>query len=463
MCPKCQNLAFTEIAKVELSHEQFKELEKSISEKLSKSSRLAWRLTWRVALVIFTMLGIPGVYVGWSIWSSTQGFEQTTTAKIQSQFSVLSQVSSNQIVEAHSAISNDVASKFEMFREEASNQLALAYSSVTNQIAEQFQTPRIKETVETVAKGEAKGILEAEVQPAVESFKEDALFIRTVARAQSYDFRAYQQLLQIKNGTNDNARLASQVIAEIDRSLARDRSDFMPRRSLMTYAGTNFYSGPFTSDELAVRFPVTAQDRTSYNREGFINTVADQKQPLFLPPLIEFFTNETDLAVADRITIAISDLAKEDFHPHDFEQVIAWWQSHQNNYTNWPIAQFNMGNIGIAIGNYSLGFQSFQKVLEIDPSADQSRALAVLCGFEIGETNKASELVKGFKQPDARWAQWAAAFVELQSGSVSNATAQFANLKKNQPTLLLLPVENLPIWSKIDWQLYYNLTASKKP
>jgi hypothetical protein len=116
ICPKCQNFAFVEIPKVELSHEQFQELVKSATDKLQTSSSLAWRLTWRVALVIFAILGIPGAIVGWSIWGSMQGFEQTTTTNIQARFTLLSQVSSNQIAQAHSAISNDVASKFEMFR-----------------------------------------------------------------------------------------------------------------------------------------------------------------------------------------------------------------------------------------------------------------------------------------------------------------------------------------------------------
>jgi hypothetical protein len=348
-----------------------------------------------------------------------------------------------------------------MFREEASNQLALAYSSVTNQIAEEFQTPRIKQTVEAVAKGEAKSILEAEVQPAVKSFKDDALFIRTIARAQGYDFKAYQSLLEIGNGTNDNAQIANQTIAEIDRSLARDRSDFSPKRHLTKFLGTNVYEGPFTSDELATDFSAIANDRTSFNREGFINTVGDMKQPFFLARLIEFFTNETDLAVADRTTIAISDLVKEDFHPHDFEQIMTWWHSHQNGYTNWPIAEFNNGLNDIAVGNYSHGFQSFQKVLEIDTLADKSRALAILCGSEIGDTNKVEELTKGFKQPDARWAQWAAAIAELQNGSVSNATVRFAALKKKQPTMIFLPDKQIPFWRNIDWQLFHKLISAQ--
>ena len=68
-----------------------------------------------------------------------------------------------------------------MYGQEASNKLALAYASVTNQIAEEFQAPRIKQTVESVAKSEAKSILEREVEPVVASFRQNVLFIRTVA------------------------------------------------------------------------------------------------------------------------------------------------------------------------------------------------------------------------------------------------------------------------------------------
>jgi len=88
--PELPNLAFVETAKVELSLEQFQELAKIASEKLSKSSRLVWRLTWRVVLALFTILGIPGAIVGWNIWSSLQSFERTTTTNIQTHFTLLS-------------------------------------------------------------------------------------------------------------------------------------------------------------------------------------------------------------------------------------------------------------------------------------------------------------------------------------------------------------------------------------
>lgn len=462
MCPNCQNLAFTDVAKIELSHEQFQELVKSATDKLQTSSSLAWRLTWRVALVIFTILGIPGAIVGWSIWSSMQSFEETTTKDMKTRFTVLSTNLSNQIEAAHSTISSNVTAKFEIYESEAGKQLASAYASVTNQIAEEFQTPTIKQTVETVAKGEAKSILEAEVQPAVTSFKEDALFIRTIARAQGYDFKAYQALLEIGKGTNENAQLANQITVEIDRSLARDRSDFSPKRSFMTFSGTNFYSGPFTSDELAVCFSSVAKDRTSFNREGFVNAVGDMKQPLFMSQLIEFFTNETDLGVADRLTIAISGLAKEDFQPRDFERIQAWWASHQNEYTNWPVSDFNAGQTELLSARYPEALEYFQKVLNIDRSADQSRAFAIACNLQTGKTNTATELAKGFRQPEARWALWGKAWVELYTGSVSNATVQFANLTKKQPTMILLPDESASGWNKIDWALFHKLVSPEK-
>jgi hypothetical protein len=123
-CPKCDNIAFTDLPKVELTREQLQELEKAVAEKLSKSSHLTWRLTWRVALVMFAILGIPGAIVGWSIWSSMQSFEQTATKDVQTKFAVLTANLSNSIENAHTAISNDVASKFSAYAQEANRQLA---------------------------------------------------------------------------------------------------------------------------------------------------------------------------------------------------------------------------------------------------------------------------------------------------------------------------------------------------
>jgi hypothetical protein len=438
-CPKCEKLP--QLSDSGISSEDFERLSQHVSERLKGDWKFKAQIAIAVIVLVLAIIGVIDAIVGFNL-------KENMAAHFQN----LEIQATKRINERLVGLDDDV-----------SNTLAQVDVQMRNIIANRFEGSNVQAIIQDVAKVEAKNILESEVQPAVKGFKDDALFIRTIARAQGYDFKAYQSLLEIGNGTNDNAQIANQTIAEIDRSLERDRSDFSPKRNFVIFHGTNNYLGPFTSDELATRFSSLGKDRTSFNREAFINAVGDMKQPLFLAPLIEFFTNETDLGVADRLTIAISALAKEDFHPHDFEQIVAWWHSHQNNYTNWPTSEFTAGQNSFFISDFPNAFQSFKKVLEIDPLADQSRALAVLCGFESGETNKATELSKGFKQSDARWAQYAAAFVELQNGSVSNATVQFANLKKNQPTMLYLPDENLAGWSKIDWQLFHKLTSSEKP
>ena len=407
---------------------------------------------WRVYVIAGVCLVVG---VGLLYWQARE--------HIKTQIEQFRVTVSNQVVTAYSTATNQLAHQFRTFAQDASNQVAQAYSSVTNQIAEEFQTPRIKQIVENVAKSEAKSILEGEVQPVVYSFRDDALFIRTIARAQAYDFKAYQRLLEIAMQTNDNAQLANQVVAEIDRSLQRNRTEILGKRMLGWVSGTNMYGGPFTSDEMALWFPRVMQDRTSLNREGFVNAVRDLKQLLFLPRLIECFTNETDLVVADRLAMAISDLAKEDFHPHGIKQIQTWWHLHKNEYTNWPFSELESGLDRLVGGRYSEAADSFQRVLKLDPSADVSRALAIASCLEIGETNQASELAKRFKEPTARWAEWASAMTDLHTGNISNATVQFADLTRKNPTMIVLPQEGLSFWSKIDWQLFHKLTSTEKP
>jgi len=235
---------------------------------------------WRV--YVFTAVCVA-VGVGLLYW---QAREQINTQVEKYRIAV-----SNQVVTAYSAATNQLASEFRDFATNASNQIAVAHASITDQIAEEFQTTRIKQTVQTVAKGEARDILESEVRPTADAFREEASFIRTVAHAQAYDFKAYQRLQEIGNQTNENAELAKEVISEIDRSLGRDRSQFSPRRLYVQVMGTNTYRGPFTSDELIYESSRIEQNKTAYNREGFVNAVADAKQQFFLPFLIEFLTN----------------------------------------------------------------------------------------------------------------------------------------------------------------------------
>jgi len=430
-CSKCGLVLVKPPAKFEdLTEERERRIIDGVSDRLTSNKKFLFKVGLSAFLWLFAVLGL---LFGWGIWSAKEKLDALAARR----FEALDRNMSNLVMEANARI-------------------------VTN-IAGQFEEPRIRKTVEDVAAKEAKAILEADVQPTVNRFRGDAEFLRLATRARAYDFKAYLQLLELQNSTNDLAHYAEEVILETDRSLERDRSQFMPRRAYMTYSGTNFYRGPFTSDELALRFPEMKDDKVAYNREGFVNTVGSLKEPLFLPSMMELLTNETDLAVADRLTIAISDLAKQDFHPRDFKRIQTWWHSRETGYTNWPFSSYKQGYAEFMSGKFADAARSFQEVLKVDPNADLSRALAIGSLVELGETNKAFDMAKGFNAPTGRWARWAEAKAELETGSVSNATVHFANLVRENPFLLLVPKEGLWFWRKIDWQSFHKLTSTRQP
>jgi hypothetical protein len=455
ICPKCrrqqENPSHLGCEKCKVSFVDANELVTNFTRDELKIIAGFLLKDWRVYVVagIFLAIGVGLLY-----W---QAHEQ-----IRTQIQKFQTAASNQVVTAYSDATNQLAIKFEVFAQDASNQVTSAYSSVTNQIAVEFQTPRIKQIVESVAKGEAKEILETSVQPEVDRFRADAELLRLATRARAYDFNAYQQLLELETQTNDAANLAKEVIAEIDRLLERDRiNNKLSWRIFTEYSDGAIYEGPFTSDELARRFQTIEQDPTRFNREGFIYSVRDLKQPLFLPQLVHFLGNETDLSVADLITLAISDLTKEDFHPHNLEQIKLWWETHQNTWTNWPLSELDRGSSEFSMVHYSEAAKSFTKVLQIDPTADMSRAFAIACYWETGETNKAVMLAKEFQNPSGRWAKWALAKAELETGNISNATVHLAAISTNFPTMLnALPKQGYDVWKKVDWQLFNKLTTN---
>jgi hypothetical protein len=437
-CPACEKL---ELSGSKLSNEDFERLSQLVSVKLGANRKFKTQIIASVMLVVLFVIGVIDAIVGFNL-------KENLARHFQNQ-----EDQAKQRIQDHLASLDDDVKK-------ALDQVDV---QMRRNIVRKIEAPAIQSIIQDVVKVESKGILEAEVRPAVDRFREDAVFIRTVARAQAFDFKAYQRLLEIGTQTNDNAKLANQVVAEIDRSLQKDRSEIFGKTIYAQVSGTNVYYGPFTSDELALSFSSAQQDMTSLNREGFVNTVSGLKQPLFLHRLIGFFTNESDLVVADRLTMAISDIAKENFRPHDFEQIQGWWHSRKNEYTNWPFSELDSGLEGIRRGRYSDAANSFEQVLKIDPSADMTRALAIVSYFELGETNQALELAKGFKEPAARWAQWAAAMTELHTGNVSNATVRLAVLKRKNPSMISLPREGESLWNRIDWKLFHELTSTETP
>lgn len=455
-CPTCKVPFVVEIAQQRQPDPSPEVIAKSLSaaqlERIADYIARSWkfRLVFVAVFLIGVLLSVPTVivislhYANKAIQESLDSVNKETTRRF-------------------SFATNETTRQFQAFVETATNQMSSAYCTITNQIMVEFQEPRIRKTVEDVAGTQAKVILQEELRPTVESFRADAEFLRLATRAHAYDFKAYLRLLALQTQTNNLKRDAEAVVAEIDRSLQRERSQLIPARKYVMYSGTNFYGGRFTSDELAVRFSEVQQDKTSFNREGFVNTVAELEQPLFLSWLIQFLTNETDLAVADRLTIAISGVAHADFHAHDFERIQTWWRLHENEYTNWPLSEFGRGLDEWNKCNYRNAAKLFQSVLDLDPSADMSRSLAIGSWSELGETNKVAALVKGFVLPTGRWAELAAVKVELETGNVSNATVRFVDLARKNPVMPGVPGESYHVWRKIDWQLFHKLISMEKP
>ncbi|MSU57357.1 MAG: hypothetical protein EXS35_04105 [Pedosphaera sp.] len=272
---------------------------------------------------------------------------------------VIEQTASNEVKRAYSTATNQLARQFQIFAQDASNQLAEAYSSVTNQITEEFQTPRIKQTVEAVAKGEAKFILESEVQPVVTNFTAEVAktlnaltseqdFLAIATRARAHDYRAYLELRELASQTNPIGRTAEQVVSEIERALDVERSTL--GKMVFFEGGTKQYGGPFTSDEIALKLKNEAKAKSL---EGVVNAARDLNQPLFLAQFVKLLTDATDLMVADRLTLSISELTKEDFRPRDIEQIKSWWNTHKNSYTNWPYEELDQGLRDFGSANYS--------------------------------------------------------------------------------------------------------------
>jgi len=296
---------------------------------------------WRVRVLRWgiSIAALIGVFAAALFLNSQAGKRLRETKEI------IERTFSNEVERAYSAATNQTAREFQVFVKDANNQIAQAYSSVTNQIADQFQTPRIKQTIENVAKSQARSMLEAEVQPVVEHFRSEveqkleALtseqdFLGFATRARANDYQAYLRLLRLEPQTNTIGRGASLVVQEIDRELEAERSStsyrqfwtvcYLPAGKLPT-----FYKGPFASDEIATAL-VTRQDPRT--REALVNAVRDLKQPLLLESLMQLLEREDDLVTADRIALAISELTKEDFHAHDFDRIESWWKEHKASF-----------------------------------------------------------------------------------------------------------------------------------
>ena len=118
-CPKCQNLLSYDVEnKPYLSKEQRMLLIDSLIKEISQKPKILWTISWRLFIALFLVFGVIATLTGWSILGLV-------------------------------------------------NNLKL---SLNKRIATEFEKPVIKQTVQDVAKSEAKRLLKNEINPEVENF-----------------------------------------------------------------------------------------------------------------------------------------------------------------------------------------------------------------------------------------------------------------------------------------------------
>src|SRR6266513_1914752 len=175
-CPACEKL---ELSLSGFSNEDFERLSQIVSKRLKDDWKFKAQIACAVILLVLGVIGVIDAILGFNLRENmARRFEkQENQAK--------------QRMDDHLA----------NLDEDVKRSLAQVEVQMRTNIAKNFEAPAIQVIIKNVAKAEAKDILEAEVRPAVDNFRRDALFSRTIARAQAYDFKAYQRLLEIGRGT----------------------------------------------------------------------------------------------------------------------------------------------------------------------------------------------------------------------------------------------------------------------
>ena len=352
-----------------------------------------------------------------------------------------------------------------------SNQIAEAERSITSQIVAELKEPRIRETIQDVARGEAKSILRGEILPVVQEFRtnveaklesisEQQDFMWMITGMRANDFGAYRKLLDAAAGTNRVAKYANGVAEQIQRELQLDRFSQV-YQGAAEIEGKARYTGPFATDEIA-RTLGGASKVGPRVREAWVNAARTKGIKLVVGALVDLLQKESDLLAANRITYAISELTGEEFYPRDLTRLNRWWEENKGSYTNWPYSECEQGDGAFSGGRYAEALGHFQEVLRVDPTADRTRALAVACAWEVGNTNTARALLAGFAIREGRWEQWAEAKSELATGSVERATLKFVEIATNYPTFHNSSYLDgrWDVLRQVDWKLFEERRSS---
>lgn len=268
--------------------------------------------------------------------------------------------------------------------------------------------------------------------------------------AQLYDRDAYETLASMGAGTNAIVAQARRIVSDIQRRLESDRFSFTVAIT-KEQSGDSEYTGPFTSDEIAMQL-------RRIGLEGTANYIRNHKLKLFVPELIRIALTSKDLWEANRITFAISELTGQKFFPWTMSQLTNWWENNKLAYTNWPFTAFDAANGAFSGTRYGEALTNFQAVLAVDKAADTSRMCAIACALESSNVELATNLFSHFADPNGRWRKLAEAKMCASTGDVRTATSILAGLSTNYPTFRPYSRES-HVWRQIDWTMYDNLIA----
>lgn len=303
----------------------------------------------------------------------------------------------------------------------------------------------------------------ASLQSSVDTAQKDAKKLQDeqrlttlMNRGEVFDSDAIHELQTIAQGTNETAPLAQAMFNKIQRNLLIDRY----ASSWVTFvetSGDKEYTGPFTSDE----FALSLSDTSGTSLDGLVNILSDNK--LFVPRLVELAHQSKDMWTISRIGKKLKEITDVDFFPWNLQPLDEWWRDNSSNYTNWPLAGFNVGFNALATGKFDIALTNFESVIKIDPTADQSRAFAIVSAIEIGDILKAQQLNTNYALPGERWQRWANAKIMLATNGIQQATEEVVLLAKKYPTFSTWTTKdgggNYFI-RQIDWTLYSKLMQS---
>jgi hypothetical protein len=339
------------------------------------------------------------------------------------------------------------------------NEVSGLYSNFSAAKAElqkfQNETTSIAHDAEVKVEALKRSLQEADAE--ISRLRKEQRVVTLIARVEALDSSAFEQLTKIANTNGEAAELAKAMLKRVERTLELDKHS-SARAMPLWFSGTNNFLGPFTSDEIADF--LIQQDESL---EGAINWVGEQKAPTLLPLMVDAARQSKDLVIKNRAILAVQNITGKEFKATAWEDFERWWTSEGKSFESWPYKDFHHGIEAMERIDYKTALTNFLSVLRVDPKADQSRALAVVCYAETGELSRANNLHTNYARPNGRWPRLAEIKLTLSSGKTAEATTNLAKFfKEGRSSYGNLKIDEAAyVLRAIDWSKFRELTATE--